>query len=35
MSFEAAVVKHKRLFPSQIVAAAEWRLERARQGDFD
>lgn len=34
LSFEAAVVKHQRLFPKQIVAAAEWRLEEARAGRF-
>lgn len=34
LSFEAAVVKHQRLFPRQIVAAAEWRLDEARAGRF-
>lgn len=35
LSFEAAVVKHRPLFPQQVVDAAEWRLERARRGEFD
>jgi hypothetical protein len=34
LSFEAAVVKHQRLFPRRIVAAAEWRLGEARAGRF-
>ena len=35
LSFEAAVLEHRALFPQQIVDAAEWRMERARQGEFD
>ena len=35
LSFEAVVMKHRQLFPSQIVAAAEWRLERAKRGEFN
>lgn len=35
LSFEAAVLQHRTLFPQQIVDAAEWRMERARRGDFD
>lgn len=34
LSFEAAVLKHQRLFPRQIVEAAEWRLSEARSGRF-
>lgn len=34
LSFEAAVVKHRPLFPKQIVEAAEWRLRQAQAGHF-
>jgi hypothetical protein len=34
LSFEAAVVKHQRLFTRQTVDAAEWRLGEARAGRF-
>ncbi|HEX8654226.1 MAG TPA: hypothetical protein VF693_03270 [Allosphingosinicella sp.] len=35
LSFEAAVLAHRAPFPQQIIEAAEWRLDRARQGEFD
>lgn len=34
LSFEAAILKHHRLFRPEIVAAAEWRLGEARAGRF-
>ncbi|ASK87267.1 hypothetical protein [Sphingorhabdus sp. SMR4y] len=35
ISFEAIVVRHRGSFRQPIIDAAEWRLERARLGDFD
>jgi hypothetical protein len=35
ISFEAIVVRHYQWFPKAIVEAATWRLDRARNGDFD
>lgn len=35
ISFEAIVVRHRVAFRQPIVDAAEWRLERARNNDFD
>ena len=35
LSFEAAVIRHAGLFRSDFVEAARWRLDRARNGDFD
>lgn len=34
LSFEAAVVKHARLFPKSVVEAAQWRLQEAEAGRF-
>jgi hypothetical protein len=34
LSFEAIVTRHPGEFPKGVVEAAEWRLERARRGDF-
>ena len=35
ISFEAVVLKHRSAFSKGTAEAAEWRLERARRGDFD
>jgi hypothetical protein len=35
LSFEAIAARHPSEFPKSVVEAAEWRLERARRGDFE
>lgn len=34
LSFEAAVIRHAELFRRDIVDAARWRFDRAKNGDF-
>jgi hypothetical protein len=35
LSFEAIVTRFPSEFPRSVVEAAEWRLQRARRGDFE
>jgi len=35
LSFEAIVVRYPEEFKKPVIEAANWRLERARRGDFD
>ena len=34
LSFEAVVIRHSQYFSRSVVEAAQWRLEKAKQGDF-